>query len=154
MGMTRKCTRCTAGTETCVVGSFYTCDVCDRTENEVDEAFAESDEETTLDESFGGYFGAPSYPVLLSTPQPVQPAPQPVPRFKVGDFVTGSDPGAFDLVLCSSCGSLGAIQIGKQVCCPNLGCRKGGMHSVVLTDGRSFESQPNSLGARRWKRIA
>jgi len=32
MGKNRKCERCKTGTETCAIGDFYTCDLCDNGE--------------------------------------------------------------------------------------------------------------------------
>lgn len=34
MANSRKCERCSTGTETCVIGDFYVCDLCDSSDSE------------------------------------------------------------------------------------------------------------------------
>lgn len=46
-GRTRKCERCGYGTETCTIGDFYTCNLCDHYPD-VDPCADEDTQETTI----------------------------------------------------------------------------------------------------------
>ena len=147
MGITRPCSRCSIGTETCAIGDFYVCDVCDAAENAARSEPEPDPEEETLDEpadaSFGGYF---SYALAsLSSPIP-----------EVGDLVESDGP-SWARMSCTECGCMGAVQVDGAIHCPAPLHRTGFIQLSLYHQGQELRFAPyrkRPPGGWRWKRFS